>query len=224
MLSENKYYKLDEMLLSNQRKYSHCLDVACECGYHFVSEAILDSYYNKKENGLRIALKLDTSHPVWVYDFLKASGYIPRPKGRFLKNILSQDSFEEIDSKIMFYYYEEKKAIAIKNGYQYVSEALTDMYYNKQESRGFIARTFKMTGTNIHYNLRRINMVGNKINSDMYDFFKLTIKERTSIAEKMSIKYGWIPIRDFLYNNKIDPSPRAIRHLKSIQQKVKSWQ
>ena len=212
MLSPKKFRKLDEKLLSGQRRYQKCLSVAYLIGYSSVAEAVLDSYYNKKENGVKIALKLGTTHPVWVYDFLTSSGFILRPKGFFLDPILPEDSFKQIDKKIMFHFEEEKLSIAKEMGYNYISEAMTDLYYNQNKDRGFIAKKFNTSGTSIHYSLRRINMVTKK-NKTRLNFEKLNIDDRLDVSTQITDNSSWINIRNTLYKLNIDPSQLTIRKL-----------
>jgi len=215
----NKHKELDQLFFKPSKRYKNLLSVAVINNYTYISQAILDLYYNKKKTGLEIAQTFNTpKNPSWVYKFITASGLIVRPQGPVKKAILPDDSYQQIDDKINYRHFAEKRKVTISLGYKFVSEAITSMYYAEGLPANIIAETFKCTGPSITIILQRIN----KSSFESSNFFSvLTKKQKTEILKKIIKQkiYSWKEIRDLLHKNNMIAAPKLIKALLARRQR-----
>ena len=192
--------QLDADHLKGQRRYEEYLKVATETGHKAVSEMILSLYFDQKLTVPAISKKFHTSHGIWIYKFLNFAGFVLRPKGRLSTKITQGDSFKDFDRKIEFRNYQDKLKTAKLFGYQYVTQALVDMYYYKQYSGEAIGSIFKSDHCWVSKTLKKINLTDKKLTSQSFDINQLQDR-------------SWMSIRDFLIKHGVQPTPKIIKKI-----------
>lgn len=201
------YDTLDKEYLKPQLRYRSCLRAAKNLGFDHVSGAIISLYFDKKETAKAISEKLNTPQHVWIYDFFRNTGLIARPKGPLIKKIYITDSFSELDKKIGFKYFDDKKKAAKKSGYLYITEAITDMYYNRTLPGEVVADSLDMTTSNVSYSLQRVNSVADLEDRQLIKFKDLDQIERFDFTSKLPSNPTWQDIRKQMVIDGIYVSP-----------------
>ncbi len=211
------FNKLDEDFLIKMKKHKSRLDIANKLGYTTLSEFLIDKYYNKQDSGLMIVKTLRETQPSWIYIFFKKAGLIVRPIGVYTIPILKTDSYQEMDRKLRLKFIKEKTASANRLGYQYVSEAVVEMYYTHKISLKIIGLRFDSSTTWVADLLKKMNLVTRSHGGSRYR--KLTNELKTKITKDLSSeKPTWETLRAYLEKNEINLSPKTIQNfLKEVK-------
>ena len=206
---DTSYKELDEKFLKNKRKYKQMLKIARKNDCEYLSEFIIKHYSEKKYSAIRIASDLEAGSYVWIYYFFKEIDIKTRPTGVFAKKINKDDHFEEVDRKLNFKNYKKMKSIAQELGYEYVSEAICDMYQNQNRSLSYIAGMFERTPSWTMLTIKKLKALGiehqhsnNKLSSQKIKLIKKDF-ENVEITPQT--------IREYISKNNLDVSPKTLK-------------
>jgi len=190
----------------NTTRYEQRLTQAKIYNYKFVSEAIVDMYYNLGYSSRKISNKFNAKSQLWIFQFFKGIGLVARPTGARLYKIYAADNFEIIDKKINFKEIENKLETAKKIGCSYVSEAIVELYYNRYATLKDIGIRFNQSDTWVLKILKKINM--QKKNTRLSEDVKKKIKD-----DLRNVSLTWETIREYLEVNQISISPKTVQRL-----------
>lgn len=213
MVSSSDFGALDEIHFCESSQYRTLLRIARDVGYSFVSECILDLYYNHNKTGYDISNVFRKSmNTAWVYDFIKASGYIVRPQGPRYLEILSTDSYADMDVKINYHHAFQKSQTAKRIGFYYISEAIAELFYTESLPTNVIATTFACTASSISATLRRMNNFPH-CKENTTSFSKLSKRQQSQIKRefKKYTVHSWRDVKAFFDSKKLLPAPFTIR-------------
>jgi hypothetical protein len=143
----------------------------------------------------------------WFHYFLKKNDLIARPAGR--GNILTNHDgvfdFGELDRRCQMNFYKDRLSIANKIGYEWVSQAIVDLYYNKGHATTEIGIFFEATSQWCHYLLDFLNNAGNtryrRRRSERVSFDEInTLVKKDFLKNCISAKTEptWFTLRDYL--------------------------
>ena len=206
------YNKCERPLIKSVRRYEDFLQVANKHGYKHLSEFILTSYFHEQKSAIRIAEDLKSSYYQWIYDYFDKIKVVARPNGVFAQKIQPGDTFEDIDRKLNFRKKKSMSKIAQEYGYNWISEALVDLYYNKGLSLGEVSMTFGSSSTWLLKTLNKINLSPKPHGGSRYK--KLTKMEEQQIQQDFeTIEPSWANLREYIFKRKLEISPKTIQRL-----------
>lgn len=202
--------------LNKLKKYNKYKKQAKKLGYKYLSEMLITEYFDKKKTTRQIASIAGTQTLTWIHNFFKNNGFILRPIGVPIKMLSIQDDLETIDEKLNIRDYAEKKQIAESLGYDNVSKAIVDLYFNKHHTFKDIGRIFKCSETWALYFVKKLNMQSRSKGGANHQKMTEELKEKI-LKDMKNIEPTWENCRNYLELNNIKLSPKTIQRLIKCQ-------
>ena len=209
-------FKIYEEQFKKLKKYNHYKKNSKRAGYNYVSEMVIKEYFDNKNSTRHIANLAGTKTLTWIHNFFKNNGFILRPTGVPIKMLSIQDDLETIDEKLNIRDYAEKKQIAESLGYDNVSKAIVDLYFNKHHTFKEIGRIFKCSETWALYFVKKLNMQSRSKGGANHQKMTEELKEKI-LKEMKNIEPTWENCRNYLELNNIKLSPKTIQRLIKCQ-------
>jgi len=192
---------MTEIFLKNKKKYPDFLKIANEHGYKTVTEFICDSYENKFLSSNQISEQLGF-YPNGVLNVLKQNGVKILGKKNIRLDSFSLDNFEKIDQ---CYFQKEQcdlSHILLKLNYQYVSEALCDLYFDKRNTMDEIGGLFNLSIGKISYMINKMCLPLRKKGGKTYS--KLTDEIKNQIFNDFkTIEPSYKNIQQYSLNRRL---------------------
>ena len=208
----------DQFILNHHRSFPKYKAIATEHNYKYVSEMLIDLYFTKKKTGPDIA-EIFRSNKSWIYRFFSEIGLVLRPLGITVKPISENDDPFTKDFKLNLNFYEDKLKLANKLGYNYVCEAVTDMYNIKRMSTKKIGTAFESTPNWALHTLKKLNIKRREPSSKIENrLSKTQINKILKDFKQLEIKSDIIT--NYICVNELNVSARTLTRFLKRQ----SWQ
>lgn len=198
-----------ETILKKRRTYKANLQSVKRQGYNTLTEFIIDKYYLDFLPARIIAqlISENTTNFMWILNHINKIGLICRPAGVTKKEVLYTDDWNVRDKKLNIRDKKEILTVAKTYGYQYVSEALIDMFFHKSFTFSEISKRFNKTTC---WSIRIIE----KMNHGGKRYVKLTDELKIKILKDLkTIEPKWNDIQQYLNNENIQISPKTVQRL-----------
>ena len=202
------FSEYDNFILSHNRSFKRYQEIAYQQRYKYLSEMLIDLYFNKKKTGTDIA-KIFRSSSAWIYNFFAEIGLVLRPIGITIRPISENDTQLNKDFKLNLNYFKDKLKIANNLGYEFINEAISDMYTTKKMSTKEIGIIFEATPSWTIHILEKLNIKRREPKTKIESrLSKIQINKILKDFETLEIKSDIIC--NYICLNELNISPKTL--------------